>query len=135
DDKHQVFISGELVKQGGLLKINSPSPSVLLRVYLTQQKQIPETRGPVPITGTITCPGASTLCLPQVPTTWLDTQRQGRLQIRDGDKVVWQGRQLPQNAPVTLRGRPHILTATPLSSQVRIELKEAKVASNAPTAR
>jgi hypothetical protein len=128
-DKQAVHLTGELVNQGGLLKINTPSPSVLVRVYLTQQKQSPETRGPVPITGTITPTGTSTLSLPPVPANWLDPKRTVQLTIRDGEQVIWQQPQLPRNAPVTIRGKPHLLTATPGGGQLRIELRDPKSAA------
>lgn len=124
-DRKTVHVAGEMVKEGGLLKINSAAPSLLVRVYLTQQRQVAETRGPIPVTGTVSCPGNVTLCLPPFPSTWVQPQRQIEILLRDGEQVVWQGPQLPRNAPITLRGRPHVLTATPLSGQVRLEIKEA----------
>jgi PKD repeat protein len=125
-DHQSAHLSGELVKEGGLLKINTLPPSALVRVFLTQERRVPQTRGPIPVTGTLWETGAATLCLPPWPASWVEPQRQLQVTLRDGDQVIWQGSQRAQNVPVMLRGQPHVLTVTSTDSQVRIELAAAK---------
>jgi PKD repeat protein len=135
DDKQSVHLTGELVKDGGgLFNRSTPLPSLLMRVILTQQRQVPVKRPPIPVTGTLTAPGAVVLSLPPLPSTWTEPQRQLRLELRDGDRVVWPEGQLPHAAALTLNNRPCTLTATGLDSQVRVELAEVKPSPSPPPA-
>jgi hypothetical protein len=127
DPDHQsVHLTGELVKQGGLLHRNAAPPSLLVRVILTQQRQVVEKRPPVPVTGALSAPGVLLLSLPPVPPTWTDAQHLFTLELRDGDRVVWPAGQLPHAVPVTVQNKPFTLTAMPVGGQVRVELAAAK---------
>jgi PKD repeat protein len=134
-DHQSVHVTGELVKEGGLLHRNAAPPSLVVRVILTQQRQVPDARPPVPVTGTLSAPGALLLGLPPLPDTWIDPQRQLQLELRDGDRVVWSGAQLPHGVPMTLNNKPYALTAAPLGNQVRVELADVKPPAAAPAPR
>ena len=75
---------------------------------------------------TLPAPGSGMIPLPPVPCTWCDTQRQLRLELREGDRIVRQQSQLPHNEPVTVQNRRCTLNATLLGDQVRIDLFEVK---------
>jgi PKD repeat protein len=124
-DKQSVHLTGELVKNGGLFNRSAP-PSLLVRVILTQERQVPVKRPPIPVTGTLTVPGTLVLSLPPLPPNWTEPQRQLQLELRDGDRVLWPEGQLPHAAAITVTNRPCTLTATGLDSQVRIELADVK---------
>jgi hypothetical protein len=124
-DKQSIHVTGELVKESGLFKRSTPPPSLLVRVKMTQEREVPDKRAPVALTGTIPAPGSILVSLPPLPATWINAQRQLKLELREGDRVAWQEAPLPRNAPVTLQNRHLSLTATPQDSQVRVELTEA----------
>ena len=132
-DRKSAHLTGELVRETGLLNRNAPPPALLARVVLTQQRQTEVARAAVPVTGTLNCPGAVLLTLPPLPSTWTDPRRQLHLELREGDRVAWPEGQLPRGAPVTLHNRTLVLTATPLGSQVRVELADAPPAPAAPS--
>jgi PKD repeat protein len=132
-DKQSVHLIGELVKDGGLFNRSAP-PTLHVRVILTQERQVPVKRPPIPVTGTITAPGTLLLSLPPLPPTWTEPQRQLRLELRDGDRVLWPEGQLPHAAALTVNNRPCTLTATGLDSQVRIELADVKSSPTPPHA-
>jgi hypothetical protein len=124
-DRQSVHLTGDLVKEGGLFQ-RSPPPSLMVRVILTQERRVSETRAPIPVTGTVSVPGSLLLALPPLPANWTDSQRQLRLELRAGDQVVWQAAQLPRGVPITVQNHRCTLTATPLNSQVRVDLVEPK---------
>ena len=47
------------------------------------------------------------------------------LQVREGDKVVWEDAQLSRSGLVTVQGRKCVVTATQVGEQVRVDLLEA----------
>lgn len=123
-DGHDARFTGELVRTGGLFHRGEHPAGAVARVVLTQERRLPDTRSAIPVTGTLALPGSALLVLPPFPANWESPQRQLRLELRDGDRVVWPESQLPHTAPVTIQGRRCYLTATPLGSQIRIELTE-----------
>jgi hypothetical protein len=120
-DHRSVRLTGELVKdsRGGL-------PSVFLPVVLVQERRTRATRPPVPVTATLNVPGSAVLGLPPLPPNWVEPQRQLRFELLDGTKPLWQGSQLPYNAPLVLHNQQYSLTARQTGNQVQVELKEAK---------
>lgn len=77
-------------------------------------------------------PGVSIVNLPAAPCDCSGVQRQFRLELREGERVIWQDSRLPKDAPVVLQGRRCALTATVIGDQVRIEVSElrARIAAN-----
>jgi PKD repeat protein len=136
-DKQSVHLTGELVRDTTLvnrIKGSAPPPGMLVRLTLTQQRQVPDSRPPVAVSGTLSLPGQALLGLPPMPDTWVEPLRQLRMELRDGDKVLWQGADMPRGALLTLQNRRFALTATPLENQVRVDLTEVK-ATPAPPAK
>jgi hypothetical protein len=128
-DRQSVHVTGELFRQTGLLtriKGNASPPNMLVRVHMTQERQILEKRAPVSASGTLNVPGNVLMALPPLPDGWINPQRQLTLQVRDCERVAWQGPQLPRGAPVTVQNKSCSLTATPVGNQLRVELTEVK---------
>jgi hypothetical protein len=118
---------GELVRDGGRpLRSKGTAPTLLVRVQLTQERRTPVSRPPVSVTTTLSVPGSAAVSLPPLPPGWVDPRRQLRLELRDGDRLVWQESQLPRGVPVQLQNRRCTLTAVPLGNQVRIDLAASK---------
>ena len=125
-DGQSAHLTGELIQSTGLFHHSDPPPNLAARVILSQERRLPDTRPAIPVTGTVAVPGSALLALPPLPANWVDSQRQLRLELRDGDRVVLQESQLPRGGTVTLpRGR-FTVTATPLGNQVRVEISEEK---------
>jgi PKD repeat protein len=133
-DARSVHLTGELVRQTGMLHRNDPPANLLVRVVLVQERRLPARRPTVPVTATLNVPGAALLVLPPLPADWVEPQRQFRLELRDGDRVVWPESQLPRGGMVALQDRRFVLNATPLGNQVRVELAPEKVATASPPA-
>lgn len=125
-DKRSAKLTGQLVQEKSLFKRSQAAPSIMVRVLLTQESRTPASRPAIPVSSTMTVPGTVTLPLPPLPTGWVDPRRQIRLELRDGDRVVWQEARLPRNLPVTIRNRPCTLSAVPVVDQVRVELLDGR---------
>lgn len=78
------------------------------------------------VTATMAVAGSTVLTLPRTPCDCCEVQRQYRLELRDGARVIWRDSRLPNNTPVIIQNRPCTLTATPVGDQVRIDLIEAR---------
>lgn len=125
EDRRSLRLTGQLVKEG-VWGRRGAVPSVQVPVVLSQEKRTTVHRPAVPVSGTLTAPGSAFLALPPAPLDWVDVKRQMRLELRDGERVVWQESQLPRNALVTLQGRRYLLTATVLGEKMRVDLVEAR---------
>jgi hypothetical protein len=119
-DRRSARLTGELVKDSGRPQ------NLILKVILTQEQRKPVTRPPVTVTAALSAPGTDLLPLPPPPQYWTDVQRQLRLELRDGDRIIWPQSQLPHNVPVTIRGRRCILNATVSGEQVRVDITEPR---------
>jgi PKD repeat protein len=129
-DGQSAHLTGELVQETSLFRRNGAPPNVVVRAILTQERRLSDMRQAIPVTGTLSVPGSALLALPPLPANWIDPQRQLRLELRDGDRVVWQESQLPRGGGVALDKGHYSLTATPLGNQVRVELTEEKAGTH-----
>lgn len=125
EDRRSVRLTGQLVKEARAAKRSAPS-GVQVPVLLTQEKKSPAHRPATPVTATLTLPGSALLMLPPLPPDWVDAKRQMRLELRDGEHVLWQESQMPRNSPVTIQGRRYLLTVNPVGDKVRVDLIEAR---------
>ena len=125
-DKKSVLLTGELLKDNGLLQRSKPMAPVAIKLALTECRNSPVHRPTTPVTTMLAVPGASVLNLPAAPCDCSGLQRQFRLELREGDRVIWQDSRLPKDAPVVLQGRRCSLTATVVGDQVRIEVTEPR---------
>jgi PKD repeat protein len=126
-DRQSVKLTGELVKDAAVEKGKAALPGVALPLVLTEQRRIPAQQSQIGGTMALTVPSGAnpsggSMALPPLPADWVDAQRKVRLELRDGDKVLWQGSDLPNNASVTLGQKRCLLTATRSGDQVRINL-------------
>jgi PKD repeat protein len=125
-DRRSVRLTGQLIRDSSRLSIRGAAPvSRVVRVHLTQERRTPITRPTVPVAATLSVPGSALLSLPPLPGDWVEPQRQLRLELRDGDRVIWREAPLPRGAIVTLQGRRCTLTAVPAGNQVRVDLADA----------
>jgi PKD repeat protein len=125
-DRGSVRLTGELVKPAGLGKRGTPAPNVELPVVLVEERRTAAQRPATPVTATLTAPGSAMLMLPPLPADWVDPQRQMRLELRAGDRIVCQESVLPRGKVVTINNRPYLLSATPVGGQLRVDLAPAR---------
>jgi hypothetical protein len=121
-DRRSVQLSGEMLRPGR----GKAPPMVVVPVVLVEEQRRPVQRADVPVTAMLPLPSAIDLPLPPLPARWTEARRQVRLQLRDGDKVLWEGSQLPGNVALTLYNRRCVLTATAGADRVHLELREVR---------
>jgi PKD repeat protein len=109
---------------GQLPKLNVPYDAVLNeQLVIVEQRRQPANGEPVPLTHVVATPGSTTLRLPSVPSEWTEVQRHVAYELRDGDRIVWQGDRAPQNAAITVRGKPYHFTATVATDRVEVSIQ------------
>jgi PKD repeat protein len=123
DQRQTLKLTGELIKEAGRGTRSATLPSVVVPVTYVEEQRTPATRQSA-VTATLNAPGSTTLLLPPLPADWDQTRRQYRLELRDGDKVVWQEQELPRGAGFTFRNRRYTLTAVAEREQAHLVLAE-----------
>jgi PKD repeat protein len=134
-DRKTLHLTGDLVrdpasKDGGLLP-------VLLPATFVEQKPVAVPSRPFSVAAALALPAggvhsSATLTLPQAPPNWVDLQRKVQIDLREGQRVVWQESQLPSKAVVVLHNRRCFVTVTRVDDrQVRVELADAPPGLNA----
>ncbi len=126
-DGRSARLTGELLRAA-----NAKATNAVVLVVLTQERRTPVARPAVPVSATLSVPGAALINLPPLPADWADAQRQLRLELRDGDRIVWQQAPLPRSTSVVVQNRPCTLNATAQGNQVRLDLTEARTTSQRP---
>lgn len=132
-DRRSAQVSGELVHDASRLKKNQPAPHFTVQVQMKQERRSPVARAPETVAGLLNVPGSTLLPLPTLPAGWVAAQRQVRLELRDGDRILWQESQLPRNAAVTIQGKRCVLNAVQLKDQVKLDLVEIKSGQSVAT--
>ncbi len=138
-DRETVQLTGELFREASSGQAPKPQPTFALPVVLIEQRRRPDTRSPIPVATTLATPSRGSpssglLQMPPLPADWVDPQRRIRLELRDGDKVLWQNSDLPRGGVIIPIGsKRFLLTATQMKDQVRIDLTHA-AAGAAPLA-
>ncbi len=126
-DKKRVTLTGQLVKQGGLLNRNAPLPMWSAQLVLTQEwrgalgKQAPQVSSMA-----LNVPGVTELELPKVRAGWVAKSRTLDLELRKDGDVLWRGTQLPRGAVVNWgNNQAYALTITEAAGKLRVEVAPA----------
>lgn len=116
-DRKKVKVTGELVKDGAV------PPRWTAKVALTQEKKTaPVTLAPKQIAATLALPGTTLLPLPADQCGWQCRQRQYQLELREGERAVWQVTQLPISGELVLRGQRYRVSAKEAGNQVQLDV-------------
>jgi PKD repeat protein len=123
-DKGSAILSGELFACAGtIVQRNQALPPLPIRLQLTEERRTLIAKPTMPVTTMVPMPGSTVVTLPSMPSCCANMQRQFHMELRDGDRVIWQDSRLPNNVTVTVGNHRYALTATPIGDQVRIDLK------------
>jgi PKD repeat protein len=123
-DHLQVKLTGQQTRPTNLLRIpNRTPPAALIQLTLTQVRQTPPQQVAMePVESPLAVPGSTALPIPKVDAGWTLRQQNLSVELRDGERVVWQSAQLPASAVVLLQGRQCQVHATVAGDQVRVDL-------------
>ncbi len=125
-DRRSARLTGELVRDsGGLFQRKAVAPNLALRVVLVQEQRVRVTRPPTVVVATLPMPGTGMLPLPPVPADWENVQRQLRIELREGEQVIWPQSPLPHNASLTMHNQPCTVNAATVGDQVQIDVTAA----------
>ncbi len=123
-DHLQVKLTGVQVRPTNLLRLPHTSPPpALLQINLTQVRQMPPQQlATDPVENMLTVPGSALLPIPRLDVGWTMKQQSLSVELRDGERVVWQSAQLPASGVVLLQGRQCQVNASLAGDQVRVDL-------------
>jgi PKD repeat protein len=125
-DHGSVRLVGELLRPANLGKQGAVIPNLELPVQLVEERRTAAQHPATPVTATLTAPGSAMLLMPPLPADWVNPQRQMTLELRAGNRALWQGSQLPRATPVTIDNRAYLLSATSVGGQLRVDLVDAR---------
>lgn len=118
-DGQKVHLKGELTCDHSKKTVAGAN----VPVVLVEERQAPASRT-VPVMASLMAPGSAKLMLPSLPPNWIAPSRSFRFELRDGDRVLWQGPDLPRGAAVTLGRKRCVLTATTAGDRVDVKLSD-----------
>ena len=126
-DRKSCQLVGEMTRPtGGKVGSQGTGDTMVVKVLLTQERRTRVNRSPVAMTATVAVPGSTMISLPPLPDGWVDAQRQVRLELRDGERVLWQDSQMPHGVPVVVQNHRCAISATPVGNQVKVDLVEMR---------
>jgi PKD repeat protein len=119
-DKTKVLVSGEMIKQTGLLnsKFITQSVRVPVKVALEKKSGSSAPKSMQPMTAYVNVPGKTVIQLPWLSGGWQSTKRQVTLNLKDGESLRWSGTDMPTNKTTILKGRPVLVTGTVEANQL-----------------
>jgi len=123
-DHLQLKLTGQQTRPTGLLLIpRNVVPQAVIQVAMTEVRQMP-TQGLAvdPVASTIAVPGSTVLPVPKLDAGWVMKQQNLGMDLRDGERVVWQTSQVPASGVVVFQGRQCRVNATLAGDQVRVDL-------------
>lgn len=115
----KVHVTGELMRNSA-----KELPALMLPVVLKEERRKGATRVALPVMAPLTCPGTAQLMLPPLPAGWESPKRQLKLELRDGQRVVWQDGRLPGRVALNLRNHRCVLTAVQTGDHIQLSLNE-----------
>jgi hypothetical protein len=123
-DHQKVKLTGQQTRPTSLLRLphNTP-PAALIQLALTQARQTaPQQLAVDPVETMLPVPGTASLPVPKLDSGWVLRQQSFSVELRDGDRVVWQCSQLPASGVAMLQGRQCQLNASLVGDQVHIDV-------------
>jgi PKD repeat protein len=123
-DRLQIRLTGQQTRPTGLLKVpHNVAPAAVVELQTTQARQMPSTSLNLdPVANTVMVPGSALLPVPKLQAGWQMKQQLLGVEVRDGDRVVWQSAQLPASGLAMLQGRSCQVNAILAGDQVRVDL-------------
>jgi hypothetical protein len=123
-DRQQIKLTGQIVRPTTFLRLpHTQPPPAVLQLAMTQERQMPVVALPVePVGDSFTVPGSTLLPVPKLDSGWVMKQQTLSIELRDGDRVVWQAAQFPATGTVLVQGRQLRASAALSGEQVRVDL-------------
>jgi PKD repeat protein len=123
-DKDKVIVSGQMIRLPGTPAQSTPSCCVPVVVTL-EKRTAPKSR-PIELPMCLKVPGQTIIPIPSLSSNWQATNRTITLDLREGDRSIWSGKDLPTNRQVQLRGRPVLVNATLQGNQIVLTVTDPR---------
>jgi hypothetical protein len=117
-DGKTVHLTGELVRNS-----SKELPMMALQVVLTEERKKPAPQQMIPAMASLTVPGTAWLPLPPLPAGWEAMKRQFKLELKEGDRSLWQDASLPTSGvAMNLRNRRWTVTAVQTGNRIQLTI-------------
>lgn len=122
-DGSSFTLSGALVKPAGGLGARQPFLGVNAEITVTMEKSQPIRQDSDPVLVSLSIPGRTMIPMPTPPPGITAMKRTMRLQVRDGDRILWKGEQPPQNQMVQMNNQTYRLSAQEIANQMAVDIQ------------
>ncbi len=126
-DRSKVIVKGELVRPSGMLAHIRVLPKFHVPIKVTMEKRSGATPQTFELPMCVNVPGQTKIPLPALSGNWQATKRQVALNLKEGDRAVWSGTDMPSNNQVQLKGRPVFVSGTLQDNQVVLTVTDTRV--------
>jgi len=125
-DKKKLIVKGEMVRPSGLLSHLYITPKFHVPIQVTLERRTGGAAKPYQFPMALNVPGQTKIPLPPLSGNWQATKRQIALNLKEGDRSVWSGTDMPSNRPMQLKNRPVILNAAVQDNQVVLTVTDQR---------
>jgi PKD repeat protein len=125
-DRQSVKVTGQLVKQTRIFGRMHQFPHALVRLQLTEERQVITPPTPTQIASPLAVPGTTYLDLPRTPANATLKSRSISLEVIQGDQRLVPGADLPHNRTIVLQNRQYQLNAAIVGNQVRVDVVDVQ---------
>lgn len=110
-DGQSVILSGTVAPPLKMPSSTQPMALLSAKVRLVEEKACATHQESERQTVTLDLPGQRQLRLPAAATAWKDKKRKYVVELRQGDKLLWEGDKLPQDTPLAVGGKTYRISA------------------------
>ncbi len=126
-DRSKLIVKGEMVRPSGVSAHAHVLPKFAVPIKVTLEKR----SGCAPKTWDlpmcVNVPGQTRIPIPGLCGNWLATKKPlVTLNLKEGDRAIWSGTDMPNNRPVQLKGRPVLVSATVQDNQVVLTVTDPR---------
>src|SRR5262245_3722759 len=119
-DGKAVRLTGDLVRAG-----KEVPPGAVIPVVLVEERRRAVNHPSVQVMASLCGTRTAHLMLPPLPRNWVEAKRDVRFELREGNRVVWQGTEVPHGVVINLTGRRCIVNGTQEGEHVHLTLRDA----------
>jgi PKD repeat protein len=126
-DKSKVVVKGEMVRPSNLLSHIHVNPRFSVPIKVTMEKRSGAAPKAFELPMCVNVPGQTKIPLPALSGNWQATKRQVALNLKEGDRAVWSGTDMPNNRQIQLKGRPVYISGMVQDNQVVLTVTDSRV--------
>lgn len=125
-DKSKLIVKGEMIRPSGVPAHAHVLPKFAVPIKVTLEKRSGSGPKAWELPMCVNVPGQTRIPIPGLSGNWQATKRQVTLNLKEGDRSIWSGTDMPNNRQVQLKGRPVIVSAAVQDNQVVLTVTDPR---------